>query len=123
MLLRLTTALLLLLIQIASVPAASASLSIKSPRIHQRRQDTDLNYNVQTLFFDQILDHTNPSSGTFKQRYFFNDQYYLGQGSPIILFNPGEQSADGFQTQLNGEALQAAMLAMYGAAGVVLERK
>lgn len=78
---------------------------------------------VGEYFFDQLLDHTNPSLGTFKQRYFFSAQYYGGQGSPIILATPGEQSIDGFQPELNGPTLQYAMMQVFGAAGIILERQ
>ncbi len=78
---------------------------------------------VGEYFFDQLLDHTNPSLGTFKQRYFFSSQYFRDQGSPIILSTPGEQAIDGFQGDLDGPALQNAMMQVFGAAGVVLERE
>ncbi|KAG8950856.1 hypothetical protein FRC04_007088 [Tulasnella sp. 424] len=71
--------------------------------------------------FTQLIDHSNPSAGGFRQRYFFSDQYYKGQGSPIIITTPGEQSADGFYTDLTGSTLLNAMLKEWGAAGVILE--
>jgi hypothetical protein len=37
-------------------------------------------------FFDQILDHSNPSLGTFPQRFWFYDGYYK-DGGPVVLFN------------------------------------
>lgn len=33
-------------------------------------------------YFDQLIDHKNPSAGTFKQRYYFTSQYYE-PGGPI----------------------------------------
>ncbi|KAG9002428.1 hypothetical protein FRB94_003947 [Tulasnella sp. JGI-2019a] len=78
---------------------------------------------IGQFFFDQLLDHTNPSSGTFKQRYFFSDKYYVGQGSPVIISSPGEQSADGFDIELSGPTLQNAMMQIFGAAGVILEHR
>lgn len=35
--------------------------------------------------FDQLLDHSDPSKGTFKMRYWYGTQYWNGSGSPIIL--------------------------------------
>ena len=32
-------------------------------------------YNT-TYYFDQLIDHTNPSLGTFKQRYWSNWEFY-----------------------------------------------
>ncbi|KIO21853.1 hypothetical protein M407DRAFT_28564 [Tulasnella calospora MUT 4182] len=74
-------------------------------------------------YFDQLIDHANPAAGTFKQRYFFSDQYYKGQGSPIVIGTPGEQSADGFYTDLTGLSMMHAMLDVWGAAGVVIEHR
>ncbi|KAI9056848.1 peptidase S28 [Trametes sanguinea] len=45
-----------------------------------------------TYYFDQLIDHENPSLGTFKQRYWFNYQYYQ-PGGPVILMNAGEGDA------------------------------
>ncbi len=36
-----------------------------------------------TAYFDQLIDHKNPSLGTFKQKYFWSDQWYNGTGSPV----------------------------------------
>lgn len=33
--------------------------------------------------FDQPIDHSNPSLGTFKQRYWYNTTYWKGPGSPV----------------------------------------
>ncbi|KAF9029461.1 hypothetical protein BDZ89DRAFT_1159835 [Hymenopellis radicata] len=49
-------------------------------------------YNT-TYWFDQLIDHNNPSLGTFKQRFFFSAEFYE-PGGPIILENAGEGNAD-----------------------------
>ncbi|KAH9943800.1 peptidase S28 [Amylocystis lapponica] len=46
-----------------------------------------------TYYFDQLIDHNNPSLGTFSQRYWFSYEYYE-PGGPIVLFTPGEVAAD-----------------------------
>jgi hypothetical protein len=93
-------------------------------------EDTTINatttqsFNASTeYYFDQLLDHTNPSLGTFKQRYFFSADTWGGPGSPIVLSNPGEQSADGFYADLTGYSMMNALMKELGAAGVVLERE
>lgn len=79
---------------------------------------------TKTQYFDQLIDHSNPSLGTFKQRYFFDDSVWTGQGAPIVLSNPGEQSADGFDSFLSAsDILQGALIQNLGAAGIVLERE
>jgi len=35
--------------------------------------------------FDQLIDHTNPSLGTFQQRYWYSTEYWNGTGSPISI--------------------------------------
>ncbi|KAI8844967.1 serine carboxypeptidase S28-domain-containing protein [Chytridium lagenaria] len=47
---------------------------------------------VKTLFFDQSLDHFGSVNGTFKQKYFVNDQFYK-PGGPIIVYIEGESPA------------------------------
>jgi hypothetical protein len=34
-------------------------------------------------FFDQLLDHKNPSKGTFKQKFWWNIEFWDGPGSPV----------------------------------------
>ena len=46
-----------------------------------------------TYHFDQLIDHNNPSLGTFKQRFWHTSQYYEA-GGPIVLFTPGEDNAE-----------------------------
>ncbi|KAG9045421.1 hypothetical protein FS837_006331 [Tulasnella sp. UAMH 9824] len=78
----------------------------------------------QPHYFNQLIDHTNPSRGTFKQRYFFTDEFWTHQGAPIVITTPGEQSANGFDTELTSPAsLQRAVMMTLGAAGVVLEHR
>lgn len=50
-------------------------------------------YNT-TYIFEQLIDHTNPSLGTFQQRFWHTYEFYE-PGGPIILMTPGEINADG----------------------------
>ena len=43
-------------------------------------------------YFKQLIDHTNPSPGTFNLRYWVDSTFYK-PGGPIILFCPGEDPA------------------------------
>jgi hypothetical protein len=38
-----------------------------------------------SAFFTQILDHDNPSKGTFQQKFWYNFQFWKGPGSPVCL--------------------------------------
>ncbi|KAE8381307.1 serine carboxypeptidase S28-domain-containing protein [Aspergillus bertholletiae] len=55
--------------------------------------------------FDQLLDHHDSSKGTFSQRYWWSTEYWGGPGSPVVLFTPGEASADGYQGYLTNTTL------------------
>lgn len=36
-----------------------------------------------TGFFTQLLNHDDPSAGTFQQRYYWNSEFWNGPGSPV----------------------------------------
>jgi hypothetical protein len=37
--------------------------------------------------FEQYIDHTNPSLGKFQQRYWYNSEFWGGQGSLVSTFS------------------------------------
>lgn len=74
--------------------------------------------------FDQLLDHSNPELGTFKQRYWYGTEYWDGPGSPILFVNPGEQAADGFNVTYTTDARLPGLVAQkVGGAVIVLEHR
>ncbi|KAJ7510413.1 serine carboxypeptidase S28-domain-containing protein [Mycena galericulata] len=73
-------------------------------------------------FFDQILDHSNPSRGTFKQRFWFYDGYYK-KGGPIVLFNAGEEDASLYTGYLLNETITGAIAYAVGGATIVMEHR
>jgi len=63
---------------------------------------TDVNGAVLPLYdtvcyFDQFIDHENPSKGTFKQRYWTTSEFYKPGGS-VVMLTPGETSVNGEST-------------------------
>ncbi|KAG8896616.1 hypothetical protein FRB99_008795 [Tulasnella sp. 403] len=74
-------------------------------------------------WFDQLIDHNNPTFGTFKQRYFFDDRYWKGDGAPVVLNTPGEDAADEYAGDLANGSLLNGLMELYGAAGIVLEHR
>ena len=36
--------------------------------------------------FEQLIDHDNPSLGTFSQFYYYSTEFWKGPGSPVVLF-------------------------------------
>ena len=45
--------------------------------------------------FSQLIDHKNPSLGTFEQFYFYDTTYWAGPGSPVVISTPGEINVTG----------------------------
>lgn len=74
--------------------------------------------------FDQLIDHANPSLGTFKQRFWYGTEYWRGPGSPIFVVNPGEQSAEGFnRTYFTNARLTGRMAQEMGGAVLIMEHR
>ncbi|KAK4183238.1 serine-type peptidase [Podospora australis] len=74
--------------------------------------------------FDQLIDHANPSLGTFKQRFWYGFEYWRGPGSPIFVTNPGEQSAEGFnRTYFTPTRLTGRMAQEMGGAVLIMEHR
>lgn len=40
---------------------------------------------IYNATFDQLIDHNNPSLGTFKQTYWYSLQFWKGSGSPVSI--------------------------------------
>jgi hypothetical protein len=71
---------------------------ITEPEMNHIGPVTDVNgrgippYNT-TYYFDQLIDHNDPSKGTFKVRYWTTWEFYK-PGGPMILMTPGEGNGD-----------------------------
>lgn len=73
--------------------------------------------------FKQLIDHNNPSLGTFDQFYYYDTTYWKGPGSPIVLFVPGENSAVLYYTFLTINHTTGVLAKRIGAATIVLEHR
>ena len=65
--------------------AASVAPTIPSPRKLTRPPplvNTVVATNGSTTF-QQLLDHEDPTLGTFSQRFWWNDEFWAGPGSPV----------------------------------------
>jgi hypothetical protein len=67
------------------------------------------------------IDHFNSNAGTFKNRWWFNDEHYQ-PGGPVILMDPGESDAQPFSLFLpdNPQIQFAPMLLAQKYNGIVI---
>lgn len=70
------------------------------------------------------IDHTNSSVGTYKNRYWVQEEYYQ-QGGPVFIYDVGESTAESAaKVQLgNSTSMFVEMLAENGAMGIVWEHR
>ncbi|OAA56945.1 serine-type peptidase [Niveomyces insectorum RCEF 264] len=73
--------------------------------------------------FEQLLDHNDPSKGTFSQRFWFDTQYWKGPGSPVFLFMPGEQDASRYLGYLHETTLPGLYGKTFGGLVILIERR
>ncbi|KAJ8081304.1 hypothetical protein PM082_007139 [Marasmius tenuissimus] len=72
--------------------------------------------------FDQLIDHDDPSLGTFKQRYWHTAEFYE-PGGPIIVYSPGEGNAEGHTSRLTNSSITGHMAQLFNGATVLLEHR
>ncbi|KAJ6515446.1 serine carboxypeptidase S28-domain-containing protein [Mycena sanguinolenta] len=78
-------------------------------------------YNT-TYTFQQLIDHNNPSLGTFTQRYWHTYEFYEN-GGPIILFTPGEANAQPYSGYLTNATINGQIAQQENGAAIVLEHR
>lgn len=82
-----------ILLSVYGLIATASSLSPPRQRRDLHRRDAPSSEGAGTIaHFDQLIDHSNPSLGTFKQEYWYSTLYYDGPGSPIVFEAPGEST-------------------------------
>ncbi|KAG6830155.1 hypothetical protein H0H87_008998 [Tephrocybe sp. NHM501043] len=86
------------------------------------RNGTELPPYNTVYYFDQLIDHNNPSLGTFKQRYWHTYEFYE-PGGPIILMTPGEGNADGYSGYLTNTTINGLIAQQQNASTIVLEHR
>lgn len=75
-----------------------------------------------TYFFNQLIDHTRPSLGTFQQRYWHTWEFYK-PGGPIILMTPGESNAQPYYHYLTNSTINGRIAQQQNGATIVLEHR
>ncbi|KAK1598240.1 serine carboxypeptidase S28 [Colletotrichum navitas] len=86
------------------------------PRAHSGDQ-------VNQGTFDQFLDHTNTSKGTFKQRYWWNAEHWGGPGFPVFMVNGGETNAGRLTGYLENGTLASLYAETHKGAIILIEHR
>ncbi|TFK66908.1 peptidase S28 [Pluteus cervinus] len=73
-------------------------------------------------YFNQLIDHNNPSLGTFQQRFWFTYEFYE-PGGPIILMTPGEANADGYEGYLTNTTMNGLISQQENGATIIIEHR
>lgn len=72
--------------------------------------------------FDQLLDHSDPEKGTFKQRYWWNAEFFEEDG-PVFLFSPGESDASNALGYMDNYTLPGYYAQQFKGAVIILEHR
>lgn len=68
--------------------------------------------------FKQLIDHNDPSLGTFDQFYFWSTEFWGGPGSPVVVFTPGEINASRYSVYLTTNRTTGVLAQELKAAGM-----
>ena len=93
--------------------AQSMTDSEPPPKMHYHKNST----------FKQLIDHNNPSLGTFDQFYYYDTTYWRGPGSPVIFFSPGEVNVSMYYSFLTKSGSPGVLAEQIGAATILLEHR
>ncbi|PYH99305.1 endoprotease endo-Pro [Aspergillus ellipticus CBS 707.79] len=107
---------------------ASVAQAVRPPRMVPKpiaRPASSLSSSATTgqTTFEQLIDHNDPGKGTFSQRYWWSSEYWGGPGSPVVLFTPGEVSADGYEGYLTNETLTGVYAQEIQGAVILIEHR
>ncbi|KAG7447549.1 uncharacterized protein BT62DRAFT_891405 [Guyanagaster necrorhizus] len=78
-------------------------------------------YNT-VYYFDQLIDHNDPSLGTFQQRYWHTYEFYES-GGPIILMTPGEANAAPYYGYLTNRTINGLIAQQEHGSVIVVEHR
>ncbi|KAH8694319.1 putative serine peptidase [Talaromyces proteolyticus] len=109
---------MLSILSLATICASWTSVATALPKIPLAREALSDDVNLGSSFFTQLLDHDHPELGTFSQRWWWNDQYWKGPGSPI-----GESDASKNTGYLTNETLSGLYAQEMGGAVLMLEHR
>ncbi|OAR01670.1 hypothetical protein LLEC1_03981 [Akanthomyces lecanii] len=86
----------------------------------ERKQSTA---HATMAYFDQLIDHSRPELGTFKQRYYYSTDYWQGPGSPISMEAPSESPLELEDVHLTNKTMAGLIAQSLRGAAVILEHR
>lgn len=128
---RLTTAMAALLAACASTASARFAHRTRSPLMDETFDSMaaggvldgrDVPVKGKTTF-QQLLNHSDPSEGTFSQSYWWNTEFWKGPGSPVVFYTPGEVPAWIFTAFLTNRTLAGQFAQAIGGAVIMMEHR
>lgn len=113
------------------VSAAQALFNLPKPMRKMRKMSEvsgpngrpDSAASATLAYFDQLIDHSQPSLGTFKQRYYYDTMYYKGPGSPISMESPSEAALPPDYVDGSNATMPGFIAQQIGGAYVTLEHR
>ncbi|KAJ6781295.1 hypothetical protein PWT90_07981 [Aphanocladium album] len=88
--------------------------------------DNDLSASDRDLkeaYFDQLIDHSRPELGTFRQRYYYSTMYYNGPGSPISVDAPPEAALRADYVDPSNATMSGFIAQQIGGAYIAIEHR
>lgn len=106
---------------IATLAAEAFAIGPRGPHVPFEKREIETGVTPGT--FAQLIDHSNPSLGTFNQKFWFNHNWWNGTGSPIVLFAPTHDNATGFSGFLLNSTTMGLLAEELGGASIILEHR
>lgn len=73
--------------------------------------------------FQQYVDHSDTSLGTFNQTFWWSTEFWTGPGAPVVFFTPGESAAAAYTGYLTNRTITGLFAEAIGGAVVMLEHR
>lgn len=118
------TALLFASSALALTRPGKLALPLPPPLVDEAFNDVEKRATTSgTATFEQLLDHSDPSLGTFSQSYWWSTTYWTGPGAPVVLFTPGESAAAPYTGYLTNRTITGLFAEAVGGATILLEHR
>ncbi|CAL3969226.1 unnamed protein product [Diplocarpon coronariae] len=98
-------------------------ISVEEDDVHAESLASSFTNTTGSAYFTQWLDHDDHSKGTFKQKYWWNSEFWAGPGSPVVFFTPGEAAAAPYGAYLTNVTLLGRLAQENKGAVVLVEHR